>query len=69
MGSSELNPGDLVRIHLKDFPAHGKLGLIVGKEKFYINKSQPYRYTVLLSEYQEILELHENALEEIDQDE
>jgi hypothetical protein len=44
---------------------HGKLGLIVGKEKFYINKSQPYRYTVLLSEYQEILELHENALEPV----
>lgn len=60
-----MNEGDLVRIHLKDFPAHGKLGLIVGKEKFYINKSQPYRYTVLLSEYQEILELHENALEKL----
>lgn len=60
-----MNEGDLVRIHLKDFPAHGKLGLIVGKEKFYINKSQPYRYTVLLSEYQEILELHENALEPV----
>ena len=65
MSSSELNPGDLVRIHLRDFPVHGKLGLIVGKEKFYINKSQPYRYTVLLSEYQEILELHENALEPV----
>lgn len=60
-----MNEGDLVRIHLKDFPAHGKLGLIVGREKFYINKSQPYRYTVLLSEYQEILELHENALEPV----
>ena len=60
-----MNEGDLVCIHLKDFPAHGKLGLIVGKEKFYINKSQPYRYTVLLSEYQEILELHENALEPV----
>jgi hypothetical protein len=60
-----MNEGDLVRIHLKDFPVHGKLGLIVGKEKFYINKSQPYRYTVLLSEYQEILELHENALEPV----
>ena len=60
-----MNEGDLVRVHLKDFPAHGKLGLIVGKEKFYINKSQPYRYTVLLSEYQEILELHENSLEPV----
>jgi len=60
-----MNEGDLVRIHLKDFPVRGKLGLIVGKEKFYINKSQPYRYTVLLSEYQEILELHENALEPV----
>jgi hypothetical protein len=69
MGSSELNPGDLARIHLRDFPAHGKLGLIVGKEKFYINKSQPYRYTVLLGGSAEIVELHENALEEIDQDE
>ncbi len=60
-----MKPGDLVRIHLKDFPAHGKLGLIVGRERFYTNKSQPYRYTVLLSENQEILELHENALERL----
>ena len=60
-----LQPGDLVRIHLRDFPAHGKLGLIVGKEKFYINKSQPYRYTVLLGGSAEIVELHENALEPV----
>jgi hypothetical protein len=64
-----MSVGDLVRINLKDFPAHGKVGLIVGKEKFYINKSQPYRYTVLLGGSAEIVELHENALEEIDQDE
>ena len=64
-----MSVGDLVRINLKDFPAHGMVGLIVGKEKFYINKSQPYRYTVLLGGSAEIVELHENALEEIDQDE
>ena len=61
-----MNEGDLVRVHLKDFPAHGKLGLIVGKEKFYTTcTSAPYLYTMLLCGSTEIVELREHELEPV----
>lgn len=56
--------GDLVQVNAWD-RLRGHVGLIVGREKFYINKSQPWRYTVLIGESGEILMLHENALEKL----
>jgi hypothetical protein len=60
MGSSELNPGDLVRIHLKDFPAHGKVGLIV-----YTGEPRPYLHSVLLEG--RIVELPTRTLRDINE--
>lgn len=60
-----MKEGDLVRIHLKDFPAHGKLGLIVGKRSVYTNTSVPYSYEVLLCGSTEIVDLRDHALEEV----
>ena len=61
-----MNEGDLVRIRLKDFPAHGKLGLIVGKRCAHtVIMIAPYLYEVLLCGSAEIVELRDYALEKL----
>ena len=60
-----MNEGDLVRVHLKDFPAHGKLGLIVGKRSVHTSTSVPYLYEVLLCGSTEIVDLRDYALEPV----
>jgi hypothetical protein len=57
-----MSVGDLVRIHLKDFPAHGKVGLIVAKRE-----SWPYLRSVLLEGNGEIVELHPRTLRDINE--
>jgi len=57
-----MSVGDLVRIHLRDFPAHGKLGLIVAK-----SESWPYLRSVLLEGNGEIVELPTRTLSAINE--
>ena len=59
-----MNEGDLVRVNAWD-RLQGLVGLIVSKERFYTNRGQPWRYTVLIGVSGEILRLHENSLEKL----
>lgn len=59
-----MREGDLVRVNAWDRLKDG-VGLIVGRERFYIDTSKPYRYTVLIGASGELLRLHENALERL----
>lgn len=60
-----MKAGDLVRVNSFSWSLKDEVGLIVGREKFYIDTNNPWRYTVLIGKSGESIRLHENALEKL----